>query len=273
VRKAFVIDTHAHWDDEVFDSDREACLRRAKEQGVRAVVVPAVSPERWERTLSVARIPGVYAALGVHPHALVQVTDEAIRQALDRVSDLAKAMEGRVVAIGEVGFDRTIDLERASEERQAKVFAWHAEVAVALGLPLIVHVLRAHACALATLARVRLPKPAGVIHSYSGSAQLVKAYERLGFCVSFAGAVTRPNARRVVEAVRAVSSDRLLIETDAPDQCPTGAGEGVVRTEPAMLGLIASAVARARGESEEWVKQRTEQNARRVFGLQGALDV
>lgn len=265
-----MIDTHAHLDDEAFDSDREACLRRAREAGVSAMVVPAVSPERWERTLSVARLPGVYAALGVHPHALARVTDDEIRAALDRVSALAKASEGRVVAIGEVGFDRTIgtiERERASDARQAEVFAWHAEVAVALGLPLIVHVLRAHDCALASLSRVRLPSPAGVIHSYSGSAELVKAYERLGFYVSFAGGVTRPNARRVAEAARAVSSERLLLETDAPDQCPTGAGEGVVRSEPAMIGVIASAVARARGESEEWVREVSESNARRVFGL------
>ncbi|MFO0562588.1 MAG: TatD family hydrolase [Polyangiales bacterium] len=262
-----MIDTHAHLDDEAFDSDREACLQRAREAGVSAMVVPAVSPERWERTLSVARLPGVYAALGVHPHALARVTDDEIRRALDRVSALAKASEGRVVAIGEVGFDRTIDSARASDARQAEVFAWHAEVAVALGLPLIVHVLRAHDCALATLSRVRLPSPAGVIHSYSGSAELVRAYERLGFYVSFAGGVTRPNARRVAEAARAVSSERLLIETDAPDQCPTGAGEGVVRSEPAMIGLIASAVARARAESDEWVREVSESNARRVFGL------
>jgi len=262
-----VIDTHAHLDDEAFDNDRDACLRRAGGAGVRAVVVPAVSPERWERTLSVARITGVYAALGVHPHALARVSDEEIRAGLDRVAALKSESEGRVVAIGEVGFDRTIDLARASDARQAAVFAWHAEVAVALGLPLIVHVLRAHDCALATLSRVRLPSPAGVIHSYSGSAEMVKAYERLGFFLSFAGGVTRPNARRVVKAAKAISSERLLIETDAPDQCPTGAGEGVVRSEPAMLGLIASAVARARGESDERVRELSEKNARALFAL------
>lgn len=262
-----MIDTHAHLDDEAFDNDRDACLQRAWEAGVRAVVVPAVSPERWERTLSAARLPGVYAALGVHPQALPAVSDEEIRTGLDRIAALKSASDGRVVAIGEVGFDHTIDLARASDARQAEVFAWHAEVAVALGLPLIVHVLRAHDCALATLSRVRLPSPAGVIHSYSGSAEMVKAYERLGFFVSFAGGVTRPNARRPIEAARAVSSERLLIETDAPDQCPTGAGEGVTRSEPGMLGLIASAVARARGESEERVRELSERNGRAVFGL------
>ncbi len=262
-----MIDTHAHFDDESFDSDRESCWERALREGVRALVVPAISPDRWQRTLSVAREGAVFAALGVHPQALPAVSDEAIRAALDDVPSLVRERPKRVVAIGEVGFDHTIDLERASPARQAAVFAWHAEVAVALGLPLIVHVLRAHDAALEALERVRLPRPAGVIHSYSGSAELVPRYERLGFYLSFAGAVTRRTAKRPLAAARAVSSDKLLLETDAPDQCPTGAPEGVTRCEPAMLSLIARAVATARGEDEAALRERTEQNARRLFAL------
>ncbi len=263
-----MFDSHAHFDDELFDNDRDDCWRRAQRAGVTGLLVPAVSPDRWQRTLDCTRIdPAIYAALGVHPQVLPTVSDEDVRAGLDRVRALVREYRGRVVAIGEVGFDHTIDLGRASSERQAAVFAWHAEVAVALGLPLIVHVLRAHELAIETLSRVRLPQPAGVIHSYSGSAELVARYQRLGFCLSFAGAVTRPTAKRPLLAARAVSAENLLIETDAPDQCPTGAPEGVTRCEPAMVGLIARAIAAARGEREESVSAMSERNARRVFAI------
>lgn len=264
-----MFDTHAHLDDERFDADRDACVARALSAGVHAIVVPAISPDRWHRTLACAARGPVYAALGVHPQALGAIDDEAVRAGLDRVSSLVRANPGRVVAIGEVGFDHTIDLRRASRERQAEVFAWHAEVAVALELPLIVHVLRAHDAALEAIARVKLPPRAGVIHSYSGSAELVAQYEKRGFYLSFAGAITRPSAKKPALAARAVSAERLLIETDAPDQCPTGAldpGEPC-RCEPSMLPLTARAVARARGEDEEAVRALCERNARTLFAL------
>lgn len=264
-----MFDSHAHLDDERFDGDRDACVERAVAAGVRAMVIPAISPDRWARTLACAQRGPVYAALGVHPQALPTVDDRAVREGLDRVASLVRANPGRVVAIGEVGFDHTIDLQRASRERQAQVFAWHAEVAVALDLPLIVHVLRAHDAALEALARVKLPSRAGVIHSYSGSAELVAQYEKRGFYLSFAGAITRPTAKKPVLAARAVSADRLLIETDAPDQCPTGAMDPSepCRCEPAMLALTARAVARARAEDEAAVRAQCERNARTLFAL------
>jgi|LNFM01.1.fsa_nt_gb TatD DNase family protein len=260
-----VFDTHCHFDDERFDDDRDEAWRRAEAVGVRAAVIPAISPDRWERTLACAREGARYAALGVHPQCLPSIDDPSIRDGLDRVASMVRARPSLVVAVGEVGFDHTIDLALASPERQERVFAWHAEVASSLGLPLIVHVLRAHEDALRALSRVKLPSPAGVIHSYSGSAELVASYEKLGFFLSFAGSVTRPRARRPIAAAKAVSPDRLLLETDAPDQCPTGVDPSVTRCEPAHIALVARALAAALGEDEAALCARTERNARALF--------
>ncbi|MBL8677821.1 MAG: TatD family hydrolase [Myxococcales bacterium] len=260
-----MFDTHCHFDDERFDDDRESAWKRAEEAGVGAAVIPAISPDRWDRTLSCTREGARFAALGVHPQCLPAIDDRAIRDGLDRIASLRREHAWRVVAVGEVGFDHTIDLALASPERQERVFAWHAEVARALELPLIVHVLRAHDAALRALSRVKLPSPAGVIHSYSGPAELVGAYEKLGFYLSFAGSVTRPKARRPIAAARVVSPERLLIETDAPDQTPTGVAPSVTRCEPAHLALVANALATALGEDEPSLRARTTRNARALF--------
>jgi TatD DNase family protein len=263
-----VFDSHCHLDDPRFDADRDAVWARAESVGVRFAMLPGTEPSRWRRTLALCRPGARFAGLGVHPHALASLDDGSIRAALDTLVELRRAHPDTLVAVGEVGFDGGVDPVLASPARQARVFAWHAEVAVALGLPLIVHVLRAHAFALRCLREVTLPRPAGVIHSYSGPAELVPAYQSLGFSLSFAGSLTRSGARRPALAARAVDPARLLVETDAPDQCPTGVGADVTRCEPSHLPLVCAALARARGEDELVLRARTEANARILFGLQ-----
>jgi TatD DNase family protein len=130
--------------------------------------------------------------------------------------------------------------------------------ACTLGLPLVVHVLRAHDAAPRLLGR-----GAGVLHSYSGGADLVPVYARLGLAFSFAGPVSYPGARRPVEAARAVPAELLLAETDAPDQAP-GPHRGS-RSEPAMVTEVVAGLAAARGQRFDEIAALTSANARRVF--------
>jgi TatD DNase family protein len=148
-------------------------------------------------------------------------------------------------------------------ERQVAVLRGHLRLAGRLGLPVILHCLRAHEPLLDLLAEEPLPA-GGVLHSYSGSAEQVRAYARLGLCFSFAGSVTYERARRPLEAARAVPRDRLLLETDAPDQTPRP-HRG--RNEPALLPEIAGAVARALDASLAEVDALTAANARALFRL------
>ncbi|MDP3273932.1 MAG: TatD family hydrolase [Deltaproteobacteria bacterium] len=261
-----MFDSHCHLDDAAFDHDREQAWGRAVSTGLVGALVAAVRPDRWAHTLAAATGPRV-AALGVHPHALASLSDTEIVSSLDALPALRTQHPERVVAVGEVGFDGAMDLSLASHARQAQVFAWHAEVACALKLPLVVHVFRAHEQALAVLQTLRLPSPAGVIHSFSGGPELVARYEALGFFLSFAGGITRARARKPVAAARLVSPDRLLAETDAPDQTPTGVPEGVTRCEPAHLSLVVRALAEACEVSVESMAERTTRNARALFAL------
>jgi TatD DNase family protein len=161
------------------------------------------------------------------------------------------------IAIGECGLDGGT----GERELQERIFRAHIRVARALGKPLVVHVLRAHDAAPRILREERAA--GGVLHSYSGGADLVATYAELGMAFSFAGPVTYANARKPLEAARAIPPELLLAETDAPDQAPTKHRGG--RSEPAFVRDVIDGLAAARGESPEALVELTTSNARRIF--------
>lgn len=260
-------DTHCHLDVAEFDGDREAVWARAKAAGVTRALIPAVQPSDWARTLA-AYAPGErYLALGVHPQYLPDLSDEALRAGLDALESAARAHRGAVVSIGECGLDGTVDLARAPFTRQRAALAAQIEVAVALDLPLVVHVLKAHGEALEALRAQRLPRRPGVIHSFSGSAELAREYLSLGFHLSYGGSITRPNARRPLLAMRATPRARLLFETDAPDQRPSGIVRDDPRCEPADLGVILARASAALDASAQDLARESTASARALFAV------
>lgn len=261
-------DTHCHLDAPEFDDDREAVWARARAAGVCLAVIPAVEPASWDETLACAREGERYAALGVHPRYLHRLDDAALGAAMASLEARVRGACPPVVAIGECGFDGSTEGFRATLDRQREVFFAHAEAARALDLPMVVHVLKAHGEALAAMRAVALPGRPGVIHSFSGGAELAREYLAMGWHLAMGGSVTRPTARRPVEALRVIPRERLLLETDAPDQTPTGVPEGVRRCEPAHLTLVAARVAALRGETLEELAASTTDNARGLFSLE-----
>ena len=264
-----MIDTHCHLDMPRFDEDRDAVIARTRAAGVSALIIPGVEPARWDLTEALA-LPGErFIALGIHPQVIPDLDDATIDAGL---ADLPARLRGSAaVAVGECGLDRTIDLTLAPMERQARILLEHIDIATALDLPLVVHVLHAHDDALRVLRSHRLPSRPGVIHSFSGSAELARQYLAMGFHLSFAGAVTRTNARRPVESARATPLDRLLVETDAPDQAPTGAspsGPDGRRCEPAHLGLTVARLAEIHGIEPSELARITAANSTRLFRLE-----
>lgn len=259
-----MFDSHCHLDSARFDGDRDAVVERARAAGVTRILVPGVEPAEWPRLAEVkARYPEVRVAVGLHPQALPDLDAAALDRALGELESVARALGA--VAIGECGFDGdTAKQGGVTWQTQALVVQAHVRVAEALGLPIVLHVLRAHEQALRVLERHGPLRAGGVAHSYSGAAELVPRYVALGLHVSFAGSITRERARRPVEAARAVPADRLLVETDAPDQTPTGAGSE--RCEPAHIGLVVEAVARAREATPAEIAALTAGNAARLFG-------
>lgn len=254
-------DSHCHLDVAEFDDDRDAVWSRAREGGVAGALVPAVRPADWGRTRACA-LPGErWVALGIHPVYLDTMSDDELRNGLDGLSGAIRAAPG-AVAVGECGLDGNHDLAP-----QRAVFRAHIEVAAALDLPLVVHAYRCHGEVLDVLRAQRLPSRPGVIHSFSGSAELAREYLALGFHLSFAGAVTRPNARRPLEALRATPRGRLLVETDAPDQRPTGVTREGTRCEPCDLAAVVARAAEALGVSADALAAETARNARALFGV------
>ncbi|MBI3181565.1 MAG: TatD family hydrolase [Myxococcales bacterium] len=257
-----MIDTHCHLDSSRFDGDRPLVLDRAWAAGVAGMLVPAVSPEGWEALLQLpARDPRVQVALGIHPQLLPGVPDSEDGPGLDRLDALLSRR--LAVAVGECGLDGPSVARGASLDRQLRVLERQLELAEKHGLPLVLHCLKAHPALMELLGRLRLPPRGVLLHSYSGSAQQARLYAERGCHFSFAGPITYPGARRPAEAARAVPLERLMAETDAPDQAPHPHRGG--RSEPAFLPLVVSALASARGLPSEEMAARTADNARAFF--------
>jgi TatD DNase family protein len=276
-----VIDTHCHLDVAAFDADRDEVIARAGAAGVRGMLIPAIRPRTWAALAALAErhaAAGVRFAIGIHPQIVPELDAEELGDARagDLEERLARESEG-AIAIGECGLDGGT----GAPALQERIFRAHVRVARALGLPLVVHVLRAHDAAPRILREERAADV--VLHSYSGGAALVPVYAALGCAFSFAGPVTYPNARRPIEAARAVPTELLLAETDAPDQAPTpqrspapasldpppGGAAGPARhgrrSEPGFLPSVIAGLAAARGADPAEVAALTAANAERLF--------
>jgi TatD DNase family protein len=257
-----VIDTHCHLDSERFDADRDAVLERAWGAGVERIVVPGVAPGEWEPLLAYARgQPRVRVGLGIHPQALPSLGEAGDEAALATLDALLGRKEA--IAVGECGLDGPSAVG-APLERQVRVLRAHFALARKHRLPLLLHCFHAHPALQALLKEEPLPEAGAVLHSYSGGPELAKGYAKLGLYFGFAGPVTFPEARKPLESVRAVPPDRLLLETDAPDQAPHPHRGG--RSEPGYLPRMAEALGRTLGVSAAEVAAKTSENARRLFG-------
>jgi TatD DNase family protein len=257
-----MIDTHCHLASPRFDGDRAEVVRRARDAGVTDVVVPAVAPSDFASIQALAAAdPGLHAAFGIHPQLLPQLPESADDLLLGLLDTALAA--GGAVALGECGLDGPSSEAGAPMARQVAVLRAQLALARRYGLPVLLHCLRAHDALLEVLEAEPLAA-GGILHSWSGSAEQVAPFARLGLGFAFAGPITFERARRGPAAARAVPRELLLLETDAPDQTPRP-HHG--RCEPAHLREVAGGVARALGISAEEVDAVTTANARRILRL------
>jgi TatD DNase family protein len=263
-----MFDSHCHLHDERIGARAPELIARARAAGVTGFLLAGVAPDGWAIEEALAREHAdVYVALGVHPQLVDEVDDAEARRLCDALpvalDDPARA---RPAAIGEIGLDG-MGTRKATLPRQETAFRVQLAEARARELPVVLHILHAHGPALALLRRDGVPRAGGVMHSYSGPADLVRDYAALGLSFSFAGPVTNEAAKRTHAAARAVPLERLLAETDAPFQTPFVDGARPLENEPAFLVAIVEALAQIRGESRAAVAQATDDNARRLFGI------
>lgn len=256
-----LFDSHCHLDFEALERDRDEVILRALEAGVRTILIPGVSPDQWARAAALPRDAWRRAgltlafAVGLHPDLAADDMErglEAMPTWLDRLG---------AVAVGELGWDGRLALPLDLQDRAAES---QLRIARERELPVVLHVVGAHGHALERLEA--LAPLRGVVHGYSGSAELVSRYVRSGLSIGVGPSVTKPRARRVHEATRAIPSEHLLIETDAPDRSPRApTSDGAWRGEPADLRAVAEAVAALRGVGVDEVIDLTRRNAEALF--------
>ncbi len=252
-----MIDTHCHLDVPRFDADREAVLERAWAAGVTGLVIPAIGPRAWEPLLTwPQRDARVQVGLGIHPQLLPSLPEADDERHLATLDSL---LPRSAIAVGECGLDGPSEAG-APIDRQLRVLHSHFELAKKHRLPLLVHCYRAHPHLQRYLKDHAIPEAGLLMHSYSGSADLTPFYVKAGCHFSFAGPVSFPEARRPLEALKKIPLERLMGETDAPDQAPHPLrGE---RSEPQYLPLIIDSMATYLGVE---LRERTAENARRFF--------
>jgi len=247
-----LVDTHCHLGDERFDDDRSQVVGRARDAGVGHVVVIADTVDSTIRAIELATEHGLSATAGVHPHAASTWTPQ-VAQAIERAVG-----DPTVVAIGEAGLDYYYDNSPRGVQRE--VFAAQLELASRRDLPIVVHSRDADDDMVALL---KDSDATVVLHSFSSGNDVLQAGLDRGCYISFSGMVTFRNWKNV-DAVRAVASDRILVETDAPYLAPVPyRGQ---RNEPAFVARVAAKVAELRDVAVEELARQTTANAATCFG-------
>jgi len=252
---AMIFDSHAHYDDGRFDSDRDALLSGMLGETVCGIVQCATDPDACHRAIALAEAyETVYAAVGFHPENLEGLTDTDLADCRQLLS------HPKVVAVGEIGLDYYWD--SSPRPVQQDWFVKQMAMAKEAGLPVIVHDRDAHED---TLTLLRQAQPAGVLHAFSGSAEMAAEVIKLGMYIGLGGVVTFKNARKTVEVAATIPLDRLLLETDAPYMSPEPFRGR--RNDSTNIRFVAQKIAEIRGLTADEILEITADNARRLFQI------
>ena len=252
-----IFDTHAHYDDEAFDDDREQLLERMRNRGVEYIVNVGSSMASCKSTIGlIRRFPYVYGALGVHPDEISELTEEDYKW-------LGKNIyKPKIVAVGEIGLDYHWDVQ--PHEVQKYWFVKQMELAKELDLPIAVH---SRDAAKDTLDLVKDCMKGGmyggIIHCFSYGKEMAREYLDMGLYLGIGGVVTFKNAKKLKEVVAYAPLEQLVLETDSPYLSPEpNRGK---RNSSLNLPYVAEAIAQIKGCSEEEVIAVTEENAKKLL--------
>lgn len=253
-----IFDTHAHYDDEQFDEDRDALLRSMKEAGIGNIVNIGANMASSQRSLDLAaEYDFMYAAVGVHPSDCAELDDEKIEK-LKEMSSFPKC-----VAIGEIGLDYY--WPEPEHDLQKKWFKRQIALAREVELPIIVHSRDAAADTVDILKSENAGELGGVVHCFSYSKEVAEECVKMGFYIGIGGVLTFKNGRKMKEVAEAIPMERIILETDCPYLAPEPfRGK---RNSSLYLPYVVSAMAQIKGISEEEVISITEANAREMYRL------
>jgi TatD DNase family protein len=253
-----LFDTHAHYDDEKFNPDREAVLLDMKSHNVGLIVNPGCDLPSSQMAVALAeQYPFVYAAVGIHPENCQDLGLEAV----ETIRTLSA--HPKVKAIGEIGLDYYWEETPEGRAHQREFFRAQLALAQELNLPVIVHDRDAHHDSMEIVRK--FPQVKGVFHCYAGSTEDAKMLVRMGWMLSFNGVITFKNARKALEVIRQTPMEHLMIETDSPYLAPVPfRGQ---RNDSRNVHLVAEKMAELKGISVEEVERITAENGKHFFHI------
>jgi TatD DNase family protein len=250
-----IFDTHAHYDDEKFDLDREEILSGLNRLGVSHVINCGCSEKSSAFSIGLSeKYEYIYSAVGIHPQEIEVYTEDD----LEKIKSLSH--HKKCVAIGEIGLDYHYDSEHSAEQQE--LFEKQIAFAKEADLPIIVHDREAHEDTFKLLKKY---KPKGVVHCFSGSAEMAKEIIKLGMYIGLGGAVTFKNARKPLEVASIVPDDRLLLETDCPYMAP--APFRGKRCTSDLIAYSAEKIAEVRNTDTQQLIDKTTENAKTLFRI------
>lgn len=271
-----IFETHAHYDDEAFDGDREQLLCSLPEKGIARVINVGASIETTESTLALAeKYDFVYAAVGVHPSDIAGLNEKTYAWLKEQT------MHPKTVAVGEIGLDYYWDKEPEVQEAQREWFRRQLALAKESHLPVIIHSRDAAEDTMRIIKEAGSWKTkafhvrgeetgnaCGVIHCYSYSPEQAKEYVKLGYYIGVGGVVTFKNARKLKETVQQIPLERILLETDCPYMAPEP--HRGTRNNSLYLSYVAAKIAELKNTTAEEVERVTWENACRLFCMDEA---
>lgn len=253
-----IFDTHAHYDDDAFDDDREILLAGMQEQGIEHIVNVGASLTSCRQTLAlIGQYDFMYGAIGVHPSESAELDEESFAW----LSQAAR--EKKVVAVGEIGLDYY--WEEPEHDIQKKWFVRQLELAREIKLPVIIHSREAAQDTLEIMKEHHAEEIGGVIHCYSYSLEMAKEYEKMGFYFGIGGVLTFQNAKKLREVVEYLPLERIVLETDCPYLSPVpNRGK---RNSSLNLRYVAEKIAEIKNISYDVIIEETEKNAKKLYQL------
>ncbi len=250
-----IFDTHAHYDDEQFNEDRDKLLSSMPAWGVSAIVnVSASLDSCWKVVEMAHRYPFMYAAVGVHPDEVGALNEKSFGLMRELFED------DKVVAVGEIGLDYHWDTE--PREVQKKWFIRQLELAGELRLPVNIHSRDASEDTF-QIVKEHGKRLKGIIHCFSGSKELALEYVKLGFHIGVGGVVTFKNGRKLKQVVEEIPLESIVLETDCPYLAPEPYRGR--RNHSAYLKYVAEEIAALKGLTAEEVIKKTEETARSIY--------
>ena len=253
-----IFDTHAHYDDDAFDDDRDVLLSGMKEAGVEYIVNVGASMASSERSIRLAeKYPFVYAAVGVHPDEVGELDEEKFAKLREWTT------HDKVKAVGEIGLDYYWDKEK--HDLQKHWFMRQMELASEVKLPMIVHSREAAKDTLDMVIAAKSLNLSGIIHCYSYSVEQAREYLNMGYYIGIGGVVTFKNAKKLKEVAEYTPLSQIVLETDCPYLAPTPfRGK---RNDSSKIAYVAEELAAIKQVPVEEVIRITNENGRRLYNI------